>query len=228
MCRRYRRPVRSPGVNRWQDRAVDRRARSGCGMGGQRRHGPDRTTRGPAPRRAGRADRPGGPGGRGARTATAVAPRRRAGAARRAGGPERTLPRWGDQLWRRDRAWCPRATGGSAVSLARPDDVAALPAWLGRDVPADDPWPIVYEAAAAMSAAALDEQAALLGTALRRGRLGGALRAIRLRSARLTAVRIGTGHRVARSVGGRHGRRPVLAVGRAPLWRSCWPRRGRA
>jgi CoA-transferase family III len=50
-----------------------------------------------------------------------------------------------------------------AVSLPRPEDVEALPAWLGCDVPPDDPWPIVYEVAARLTAAALDEQAALLG-----------------------------------------------------------------
>jgi CoA-transferase family III len=55
------------------------------------------------------------------------------------------------------------ADGWLAVSLARPDDVAALPAWLGCDVPVDDPWPTLCRAAAAASAAALDERAALLG-----------------------------------------------------------------
>ena len=50
-----------------------------------------------------------------------------------------------------------------AVSLARPDDIAALGAWLGADVPADDPWPAVERIAAESDAATLDERAALLG-----------------------------------------------------------------
>jgi hypothetical protein len=53
--------------------------------------------------------------------------------------------------------------GWVAVSLARPEDLAALPAWLGRDLPGDDPWPAVHEAVATMSAADLDERAAWLG-----------------------------------------------------------------
>jgi hypothetical protein len=57
----------------------------------------------------------------------------------------------------------PTADGWLAVSLARPDDVAALPAWLDRDVPAENPWPVVYECAAGRAAHGLDEGAALLG-----------------------------------------------------------------
>jgi hypothetical protein len=57
----------------------------------------------------------------------------------------------------------PTADGWLAVSLARPDDVAALPAWLGRDVPADDPWPAVYEGVSERTSRVLDEGAALLG-----------------------------------------------------------------
>jgi hypothetical protein len=57
----------------------------------------------------------------------------------------------------------PARDGWLAISLARPDDVAALSAWLGRDVPGEDPWPVVYEAVAAAPAATLDEQAGLLG-----------------------------------------------------------------
>jgi CoA-transferase family III len=55
------------------------------------------------------------------------------------------------------------ADGWVAVSLARPDDRAALPAWLHRDVPADDPWPAVSEVALETPVAWLDERAALLG-----------------------------------------------------------------
>jgi hypothetical protein len=57
----------------------------------------------------------------------------------------------------------PTADGWLAVSLARPDDVAALPAWLGRDVPAHDPWPVVYEGVSGRTAQGLDQGAALLG-----------------------------------------------------------------
>jgi len=57
----------------------------------------------------------------------------------------------------------PGRDGWLAVSLARPDDVAALPAWLGRDVPDDDPWPTVCDAVAVAPVAALDERAGLLG-----------------------------------------------------------------
>jgi hypothetical protein len=57
----------------------------------------------------------------------------------------------------------PARDGWLAVSLARPEDVAALPAWLGCDVPADDPWPAVYDAAGRSTADQLDQGAALLG-----------------------------------------------------------------
>jgi hypothetical protein len=58
----------------------------------------------------------------------------------------------------------PARDGFMAVSLARPDDAAALPAWLGHDLPSrDDPWPAVYEAVASRCCAELDERAALLG-----------------------------------------------------------------
>jgi CoA-transferase family III len=58
----------------------------------------------------------------------------------------------------------PARDGFMAVSLARPEDVAALPAWLGRDRPVEgDPWPAVYEALAARCCAELDERAGLLG-----------------------------------------------------------------
>jgi hypothetical protein len=50
-----------------------------------------------------------------------------------------------------------------AVSLARPDDIDALGAWLCADVPPDDPWPAVEGIAAATDAASLDARAALLG-----------------------------------------------------------------
>ncbi len=57
----------------------------------------------------------------------------------------------------------PTPTGWLAVSLPRPEDVEALPAWLGHEVPSDDPWPTIYGVAAKVSATSLDEQAALLG-----------------------------------------------------------------
>lgn len=57
-----------------------------------------------------------------------------------------------------------RATDGwLAVSLARSEDVAALAAWLCRDVPVADPWPVIDQAVADMSASVLDARAALLG-----------------------------------------------------------------
>jgi hypothetical protein len=58
----------------------------------------------------------------------------------------------------------PARDGWLAISLARPEDVATLPAWLGDDLPDDeDPWPAVYEAVAPRSAADLEARAALLG-----------------------------------------------------------------
>jgi hypothetical protein len=55
------------------------------------------------------------------------------------------------------------ADGWLAVSLARPEDIAALGAWLCADVAPDDPWPAVERVVAELDAAALDERAALLG-----------------------------------------------------------------
>jgi CoA-transferase family III len=53
--------------------------------------------------------------------------------------------------------------GWLAVSLARPEDIAALGAWLCADVPDGDPWPAVERMVAESDAATLDERAALLG-----------------------------------------------------------------
>ena len=55
------------------------------------------------------------------------------------------------------------ADGWLAVSLARPDDIDALGAWLCEDVSPDDPWPTVERIAAASDAVSLDARAALLG-----------------------------------------------------------------
>jgi crotonobetainyl-CoA:carnitine CoA-transferase CaiB-like acyl-CoA transferase len=55
------------------------------------------------------------------------------------------------------------ADGWLGVSLTRPDDVAALPAWLGHAVPDGDPWATVHDAVGGMSTTELDEKAALLG-----------------------------------------------------------------
>jgi hypothetical protein len=55
------------------------------------------------------------------------------------------------------------ADGWLAVSLARPEDIAALGAWLCADVPPGDPWPAVERIAGERDAAALDDRAALLG-----------------------------------------------------------------
>jgi CoA-transferase family III len=57
----------------------------------------------------------------------------------------------------------PTADSFVAVSLARPDDIAALGAWLCADVPPDDPWPAVERMAGKSDAATLDDRAALLG-----------------------------------------------------------------
>jgi hypothetical protein len=57
----------------------------------------------------------------------------------------------------------PARDGWLAVAFPRDDDVAALPAWLERDVPADDPWPAVIASVARAGAAELDERAGLLG-----------------------------------------------------------------
>jgi crotonobetainyl-CoA:carnitine CoA-transferase CaiB-like acyl-CoA transferase len=74
------------------------------------------------------------------------------------------------QLTRRGEISCggstrlvPAADGWLAVSLARSDDRAALPAWLQCEVPAEDPWPAVAGAARARPASVLDDRAALLG-----------------------------------------------------------------
>jgi hypothetical protein len=73
-------------------------------------------------------------------------------------------------LWRQSPTSCggstrllPAADGWIAVSLARPDDVAALSAWLDCEVPLTDVWPVVTEAAAAKPCSLLDDRAALLG-----------------------------------------------------------------
>jgi hypothetical protein len=58
------------------------------------------------------------------------------------------------------------ADGWLAVSLTRPDDTAALPAWLQCDLLGDDPWPAVTEAVAGMPVASLDQRAALLGLSI--------------------------------------------------------------
>ena len=55
------------------------------------------------------------------------------------------------------------AEGWLAVSLARPEDIEALGAWLCAEVPVEDPWPVVERMAAESDAATLDERAALLG-----------------------------------------------------------------
>ena len=62
----------------------------------------------------------------------------------------------------------PTADGWVAVTLARPDDVDLLPAWLGLDLDADvrtrhDPWPAVSDAVRQRSSRDLDSQGALLG-----------------------------------------------------------------
>jgi hypothetical protein len=57
----------------------------------------------------------------------------------------------------------PTGDGWLAVSLARPDDVDLIPAWLGTDAPAADPWPIVRDAIALASTDDLVERGVLFG-----------------------------------------------------------------
>jgi hypothetical protein len=80
------------------------------------------------------------------------------------------------------------ADGWLAVSLARPEDVAALPAFLEREIPSGDPWAAVSVSAAVTPGAVLDERAALLGlpfaalgsvAAVHDGAFGLPLRAVR-------------------------------------------------
>jgi CoA-transferase family III len=75
----------------------------------------------------------------------------------------RPLERQGDRSCGGSTRLLAAADGWVAVSLARMDDTAALPAWLGVEVPTDDPWPTVETAVAGLSATLLDERAALLG-----------------------------------------------------------------
>jgi hypothetical protein len=53
--------------------------------------------------------------------------------------------------------------GWMAVSLARPDDVAVLPAWLELDAPVDDPWEAIAAAAEGRAARELVDRARLVG-----------------------------------------------------------------
>jgi hypothetical protein len=56
--------------------------------------------------------------------------------------------------------------GWIAVSLARPDDVVAIPAWLEIDAAVDgDPWPVVERAVRTRSGVSVVERARLLGIA---------------------------------------------------------------
>ena len=57
----------------------------------------------------------------------------------------------------------PSADGWIAVNLARPDDVALLPAWLAEAGPGDDPWAFVAERVANRPSTELVERARLLG-----------------------------------------------------------------
>ena len=57
----------------------------------------------------------------------------------------------------------PTANGWLAVSLARPDDVELIPAWLGTGLPPADPWPVVRDAVARASTDDLVDRGVLLG-----------------------------------------------------------------
>jgi hypothetical protein len=52
-----------------------------------------------------------------------------------------------------------------AVSMARDDDVASVPAWLGVEADPEDPWPAIGRAVASQSAAGTVSMARLLGLA---------------------------------------------------------------
>ena len=67
--------------------------------------------------------------------------------------------------------------GWMAVSLARPDDVALVPAWLELDGPVDDPWEAVAVAAEGQRARELVDRARLVG--LPAAVLGEASRSVR-------------------------------------------------
>ena len=55
------------------------------------------------------------------------------------------------------------ADGWLALSLARPDDIAALAAWAGRPLAPGDPWTVAEQIARRADSATLDARAALLG-----------------------------------------------------------------
>lgn len=60
----------------------------------------------------------------------------------------------------------PAADGWVAVALARPDDIAMIPAWLGADRARTDLWTAVASAVAARPAAEVADRAELLGMAV--------------------------------------------------------------
>jgi hypothetical protein len=74
------------------------------------------------------------------------------------------LTRGGDRSCGRATRLVPASDGWIAVSLAREDDVALVPAWLGlAEQPAGDPWPVVGDAVARRPAGDVVERAALVG-----------------------------------------------------------------
>ncbi len=95
----------------------------------------------------------------------------------------------------------PAADGWLAVTLARPDDLAAVPAWLEGEV--DDPWPAVAAHVLARRTAAVAERAQLLG----------------LPVSVLSERRAGGDPVVARAVGARQPLdRPPVVVDLSSLW----------
>ncbi len=165
MCRRYRRPGRLSGRDRWQDRVVDRRAAqrgaaawaaSGAMVLTGRSAGPPL---GAPPALIELIDR----------AVAVLSPQQRGGYA------SRRLALLGERaalsgLTRGGAVSCgggarlvPSLDGWLAVSLARPEDVAALPGLVGPRRHGGRSLGDVGEVAAATPAAALDAQAALLG-----------------------------------------------------------------
>lgn len=67
----------------------------------------------------------------------------------------RVSPGGGTRLLAARDGWC-------ALTLSRPDDVAAVPALLQADAVPDDPWPLLLSWAAALGVSAIVERASLL------------------------------------------------------------------
>ncbi len=201
-------------------------AGAGPSMGGQRRHGPHRTTRRPTPRCAARVDRPDRPGGRGP-----PAPRRgecaarRAGTARRAGCSGRSLAGWAHLLWRSgpSGARARRVAGG----LPGPARGRRGPARLvGPRRPPSRSLALRLRGGSGHARRCARRAGCAVGAAdSRRWALSGAPARCAF-DLPVRAGRIGTWPQGRTSARRGHGRRPLLAVGRSPLWPAAGRVRG--